>query len=1406
MRINSITDKLNNNYNFNSKNNIQTTQNTNKSNPIAVLAEYPIPFLGRVDKRLVRFEPYHDLQKRLPTTLKEYLDTVKDKLSITPPDAMKNAYAGLMEAKSIQDVQRLFPNEELFIYLTTLKNTASKVGIIGIYKEFEDIFSEGILKSGEDFTVYLLRKLFVETKVYNDINEDLDNDLNPDVKFYFKQKYDNNEYISTEVLRALEIYPPDQDFRNSLKFTKEGYSDRFGLTISEALLRRLKNMTEEEKTAEINNRGKGLEEWWNRMSYEEKMALATSVDIQEEGYKSYKKYDNQNRRENRKYLESLPDFLRPEPEKKVKTGIKLSDKDVYVLWMQNNLAKFYNSLSEEEKTAFDIERSASQAARWQKMTQDERIDFIKSIRDGIEPLRFAMIDTWNHSRLLIRILSEYMKEQQVFKPPYLLYDTSEFIEFQSRIMTEFWAQNKDLAQKFGERMKYSHHIVKNAIREGKFEELKKQILAEKEERIRILKQEYQAAEDEIKKVEANEIKKVEEAKIKEKEADIPKEEVDFQKEFAEFYKKSIDQYGILPAAYTEEMTEIFINSFSKDLVVRYTNALKDNEAIPQDIKDYIAKEQEKNELPRLNRIQRALEAAIAAEMTSKKSAHALFLLDVSTLISLLNLRYSQNEDKNEKRVDIGRISKLYKEYDRDLSDDEINTIANTYFSAKRTLTKEENELFENYLKSYGRSLLILFSDKSAYSDAIKSHFNEKFLKLMPKDLKEFVDPFIQTSKDLYEEKAIGNMTAQIYKRFKYIPADILKIYARELAYAIRMDRLEKHSQNWLNSFSKTFSTKASQDMGQIFPNIVKRLLSGEEKLKFIALEQAMADEFYRVTKKEEAYAKNFEELLNYFDMLSIMKKNEKLNLTTEDDSVMFSVNEKPETKYIFAKYVKYLNALKENKILITSDSDKNVVIPVILYSLNTNRKQSSKNKYIAERLLPYFMTEEDYEVRGASKQKDDYKKDFIRAYKSHENKYNLLPNSYIRDMSNIILETFPQNFVEKYTQALSQNAEIPKDITKTLAEESSKNNNPKLAKIQRALECAIATELINKGGTPLFMEMTADSLIPVLIARANNKEYKKPDVDVIHRTYDYLKQDLTEEELENIVNHYFLSLDQNPAHSKENDRILMDYINEYGKSMLLLFTDTNNNVSNKIRYALNDKFLKLMPQKVKNIARPLLAGADDIDQENDLNLVRKQIAQRFDFIPKKALDTYTQEVATAIRVYKQPEATPEYRKFYNLEKVKNELCKKKIDSDGGVSIFRIPKDTLKNSSKLQLLAAEQALADELYRISGSGVVYKYELEDLATWFELLAPLKKRNEIMEMSNPNGDKFVVKQKPNINIVNVKFNQYMNEFTSRDDLYLENGDIDKEIVLYCLNPYENMPQKDELIKKRIDIYFEN
>lgn len=56
-----------------------------------------------------------------------------------------------------------------------------------------------------------------------------------------------------------------------------------------------------------------------------------------------------------------------------------------------------------------------------------------------------------------------------------------------------------------------------------------------------------------------------------------------------------------------------------------------------------------------------------------------------------------------------RINNLYETYKQDLSNDEIHEIAELYFNE----TEQKDEL-EKYINTYGKSALIIFSNKSAY--------------------------------------------------------------------------------------------------------------------------------------------------------------------------------------------------------------------------------------------------------------------------------------------------------------------------------------------------------------------------------------------------------------------------------------------------------------------------------------------------------------------------------------------------------------------------------------------------------------------------------------------------------------------------------------------------------------------
>ena len=536
-------------------------------------------------------------------------------------------------------------------------------------------------------------------------------------------------------------------------------------------------------------------------------------------------------------------------------------------------------------------------------------------------------------------------------------------------------------------------------------------------------------------------------------------------------------------------------------------------------------------------------------------------------------------------------------------------------------------------------------------------------------------------------------------------------------------------------------------------------------------------------------------------------------------------------KKLFFKYSQYLIALNSNKDIV--DKDGQIDKEELLYTLNPDEGNAERDKYIIQRLESYF-TSADKTVEIIKEEKLDktskteelttiettvpkfdnskYKKDFLLEYNRAINRINILPPSYIREMSDIILETYPKEIIEEFLFGTSSKENIINEINKTLPEKCSKENLTKLKRIQHALETAIADELVSKGEEPELYEKNANELILFLdkMSFGNNKSKRfLINKDDLIKSYNHYKRDLTPKELLYIANGYFMSKSET-EHPKHEDEIkLLDYLKEYGRSCSILFT--GNTVPLKVKAAFNNKFLKLMPQEVKDIARPLIKNEEDLKANYDIEVIKQQIAKRLSFIPQDILNTYTREAATVMRMTRLPEMDAEIKENYGMKSFKESLAQRDVDADGGVSTLNFPKYYISTiASKLTLLAAEQAMADELYRVSKNDIVYKYSFEELALWFELACSsgLKKgyNKDGLNLSNAdNDDGFTIKERPNPDKITQRYVKYMKDFdASGDDLFLPNGELNREEILFCLNPDENLKDRDKYTKERIDSYF--
>ena len=903
---------------------------------------YNIPF-ARVDKGMSRF--YEVNKHRLPTTVKDFLNTVQDKLAFSPLEAHKRAYEKLNTATTIDEIQKIFPNEELFIYLNDMSNTQATNGLLGIYREFKELYPNGVLKTGECLTVYLVKKLFGEAKLIQEVNEDLENDLDDDIKSAFKSKYPGSDYVVSSTLRALGIYTPNRDYINSLKFTRDGYSDTFGLKISEAQLKYWNSLTEEQKFEILSKRLEGRDNWWNSLPYNDKLELAAGIDSDEDLYAKYKAYVKAKKRELKKEssVQTVPSTLE-RPKKKVKVGSRLEDKDVFVLWFKKNIEKFYAGLSERDKDSVHIKRSRRLTQRWFEMSPEEKTELINKMKSGREPARFVMIDAWNHSYELIKELSKFLQAQQIFKPVDVLYSSEEFSEFQSKVMTEFWANHRDLAKEFGKSIIKAQARVEDAISHGQFEDLKREIMRNRADRIKQL--------DREKRLEAMNLKNAEQQRAGESRIK-PVQTTDYKLDFKEAYKKNFDPNNYFPQSYVDEMTDSFLHVMSEDTVKKYTEELNSPSAV---LSEEMAKflyeiEKEIGKLPRVYRINNALSVALANELVSKGFNSKVFEKDVNELVNIINMYNSDCNDKKQ-QIDKKRIERLYNEYLKDLTKNELAYITHHYFCANGD-DIETQEKFVEYMHLFGKSLLIVYSDKSAYSDEVKQAINNKFLRGALSVTNNSIEPLVKTIDDIRYDKEIASVKFQIAKRFSYLPAEIMEIYNNELGLLLRMEKDMKDGlsiDEIRNSLGKK-TTRLENDAPYV--SITKNNMEDDNKLKMLAIEQAIADEIAKITHSDVMYASTFEELAIWVERLSMITPGKStLALDKNNPDAKIVLKNKPNIQRIRAKYKEYYRNIKERDDLYKENGEINT--DAIIFALNPDENMLERDELIEKRMEAYF--------------------------------------------------------------------------------------------------------------------------------------------------------------------------------------------------------------------------------------------------------------------------------------------------------------------------------------------------------------------------------------------------------------------------------------------------------------------
>ena len=152
----------------------------------------------------------------MPDTVKKYLlSDFEHNQEKRPMQLQQEAFSWLPECTTVQDVKDMYPDEALFKDLRTLSDIHPRIGYLNEikYDKKMPIIRTGteILKSGEDLTLYLLRKIYLEGKELEEINHDFKKAIqNKEFKVYYQPKItisDGNYKLSSAEALVRWIHP-----------------------------------------------------------------------------------------------------------------------------------------------------------------------------------------------------------------------------------------------------------------------------------------------------------------------------------------------------------------------------------------------------------------------------------------------------------------------------------------------------------------------------------------------------------------------------------------------------------------------------------------------------------------------------------------------------------------------------------------------------------------------------------------------------------------------------------------------------------------------------------------------------------------------------------------------------------------------------------------------------------------------------------------------------------------------------------------------------------------------------------------------------------------------------------------------------------------------------------------------
>lgn len=841
--------------------------------------DYLLSFEARVDKGLPRF--YEENKDRMPHTVKTYIDTLPNKRGLSPLQAQYNAYKSIVYAKTTDEIKQAYPDEELFSELKSSSENKAKRGLLYEIKIMSDDLKKGgetVLPDDEDLSVYIVKKIFLEAKSLSEINEDLDKDLNPIFK-----KEDKN-YINYSTLETLGIKLPNQEYLTSLRFTRDGYSDEIGSKISEAQQKYYDSLTPEERAQRAKKSLSNIENWWNSLSDSDKKELLLSQDQELELLKKF-----QNRKKTltgehptqKKESASQQTIPQHPHQSKEKIRTSLSDDPMFLEWAEKNLKLYYENLSDGEKQQISEKRSQTMIDRWNSMDEAQKADYIEKMQTGSEKQRFAMINAWNNCNDIRNHMSEFMRERNIHNIGNFIYRSKEYTEAQRNLMISFWSTYPEDAKKLGEEIKNSWAEINKAVENNSFEELKESIVVTQTRIKKDLKKHRQSVEM---NPSLNNFAKIYRGAY----SYLPEE---YLQAYFNLASKTLDEKDLLiwgkilngktPAE--TERTTLAAKMKSIDDSVIFT----EKRAMEQSLAEILYDATDEPEMFSLSFNDLNLIAATSENMDfSKRKSWSFTLTSEDQSKKIVTLR---------RKPDFSKIDRLYRKYNKKLSDRDIDSIIKTNFIIAEEDMKKMEQPLREFLANYGQAAMFIFGQNG--TEETKTAAYKKFQNLMPEELKQ--DGVHSEVLDNSFENIVYNKYSREYY---FIPEEFRKFYVSQM------------TENKTSSECKALLKSLNAPKDKAIPPEEPRKFSTEFIRKRLAMEQALAESVYEQTDNPLAFALTYEQLAYFAKTL--------LQIPPSQFPQMFSL-----------KYDEY---------------DKNETIMLVKAPIDTSDLTSKYNKYKKE--------------------------------------------------------------------------------------------------------------------------------------------------------------------------------------------------------------------------------------------------------------------------------------------------------------------------------------------------------------------------------------------------------------------------------------------------------------------------